>query len=110
MRKELEINLIGTVAVTQAFLPLIRASKGRIVNMSSVSGLISYPFVGPYSASKFALEAISDSLRIELHPWGITVSLIEPGDVATPIWEKSLTMVDKMVKRWPPQAFRLYGE
>ena len=77
--------------------------------MSSVSGLISYPFLGPYSASKFAVEAISDALRIELRPWGIRVSLIEPGDVNTPIWDKSQTMIDRMTRRWPPRAFELYG-
>jgi NAD(P)-dependent dehydrogenase (short-subunit alcohol dehydrogenase family) len=109
LRKELEVNLIGSLAVTQALLPLIRESGGRIVNMSSVSGLISYPFLGPYSASKFALEAISDALRIELRPWGISVSLIEPGDVDTPIWDKSQTMIDHMTRHWPTQAFKLYG-
>jgi NAD(P)-dependent dehydrogenase (short-subunit alcohol dehydrogenase family) len=109
LRRELEVNLIGSLAVTQALLPLIREAGGRIVNMSSVSGLISYPFLGPYSASKFALEAISDALRIELRPWGIRVSLIEPGDIDTPIWDKSRTMIDRMTGHWPPQAFKLYG-
>jgi NAD(P)-dependent dehydrogenase (short-subunit alcohol dehydrogenase family) len=109
LRKELEVNLIGVLQVTQAFLPLIRESKGRIVNMSSTSGLIAFPFLGPYAATKFALEAISDSWRIELRPWHISVSLIEPGDVATPIWDKSLKLVDTVIKQWPPQAFDLYG-
>jgi len=109
LKTELEVNLIGVVRVTQAFLPMIRQFKGRIVNMSSTSGLIAFPFLGPYAASKFALEAISDSWRIELMPWGITVSIIEPGDVATPIWDKSLTLIDHMVKHWPEQAFKLYG-
>ncbi len=109
LRRELEVNLIGSLAVTQALLPLIRESGGRIVNMSSVSGLISYPFLGPYSASKFALEAISDALRIELRPWGIRVSLIEPGDVDTPLWDKSRIMIDRLTAHWPPQAFKLYG-
>jgi NAD(P)-dependent dehydrogenase (short-subunit alcohol dehydrogenase family) len=109
LRKELEVNLIGVVQMTQAFLPLIRYGKGRIINMSSISGLIAFPFLGPYAATKFALEAISDSWRIELRPWHIMVSLIEPGDVATPLWEKSLTLIDKLIKQWPPQALELYG-
>jgi NAD(P)-dependent dehydrogenase (short-subunit alcohol dehydrogenase family) len=109
LRREFEVNLVGSVAVTQALLPLIRESGGRIVNMSSVSGLIAYPFLGPYSASKFAMEAISDALRIELRPWKIRVSLIEPGDVDTPIWDKSQTMIDRITRHWPPQAFKLYG-
>lgn len=81
-------NVIGVVAVTQAFLPLLRAGGGRIINISSVSGRIAPPFLGPYAASKFALEALSDSLRVELRPWGLRVILIEPGPIATPIWGK----------------------
>jgi NAD(P)-dependent dehydrogenase (short-subunit alcohol dehydrogenase family) len=109
LRKELEVNLVGVVQMTQAFLPMIRLSKGRIINMSSTSGLIAFPFLGPYAATKFALEAISDSWRIELMPWRISVSLVEPGDVATPLWDKSLTLIDRLIKQWPPQAFKLYG-
>lgn len=89
LRRQLEINVIGQVAVTQAFLPLIRKARGRIVNMGSIAGRATMPLIGPYSASKFALEALTDALRLELKPWGIRVSIIEPGAVATPIWEKS---------------------
>ena len=78
-RSQMEVNLIGAIAMTQAFLPLLRKGNGRIINMSSISGLIALPFVGPYAATKFALEAISDSLRVELKPWGISVSLVEAG-------------------------------
>ena len=90
LRRVLEVNVIGVVAVTQAFLPLLRRAggRGRIVNISSVSGRIAMPFAGPYSASKFALEALSDSLRRELAPSGVRVSVIEPGSVRTPIWDK----------------------
>ena len=76
--------MIGQVAVTQAFLPLLRQGRGRIVNMGSISGRVAMPFIGPYAASKFALEALTDSLRVELRPWGIEVSIIEPGPIATP--------------------------
>ena len=93
LREVLEINVVGAVAATQAFLPLLRRGRGRIVNISSVSGRIASPFLGPYAASKFALEAVSDAFRVELAPWGVRVILIEPGPVATPIWDKGAAMV-----------------
>ncbi|MBI3356165.1 MAG: SDR family oxidoreductase [Nitrospirae bacterium] len=89
LRRQLEVNVIGQVAVTQAFLPLIRQAHGRIVNMGSIAGRAAMPLMGPYSASKFALEAITDALRLEVQQWGIHVSIIEPGAIATPIWDKS---------------------
>jgi NAD(P)-dependent dehydrogenase (short-subunit alcohol dehydrogenase family) len=109
MRKEIEVNIIGGVAMIQAFLPLLREGKGRIVNMGSISGLIAFPFLGPYAATKFAMEAISDSLRQELRPWGIGVSVIEPGNVATPLWDKSRVVIDTMAKEWSQKAIDLYG-
>lgn len=90
-RQQLEVNVIGQVAVTQMFLPLIRQARGRIINMGSIAGLSTMPLMGPYSASKFALEAITDALRLEVQQWGIHVSIIEPGAIATPIWNKSAT-------------------
>ncbi|NGZ98723.1 MAG: short-chain dehydrogenase/reductase [Nitrospira sp. WS110] len=89
LRRQLEINVIGQVAVTQIFLPLLRQARGRIINMGSIAGLTTMPLMGPYSASKFALEAITDALRLEVQQWGIHVSIIEPGAIATPIWNKS---------------------
>jgi NAD(P)-dependent dehydrogenase (short-subunit alcohol dehydrogenase family) len=89
LRRQLEVNVIGQVAVTQAFLPLIRQAQGRIINMGSIAGRAAMPLMGPYSASKFALEAITDSLRLEVQQWGIHVSIIEPGAITTPIWAKS---------------------
>jgi NAD(P)-dependent dehydrogenase (short-subunit alcohol dehydrogenase family) len=88
LRRVLEVNVIGALAVTQAFLPLLKASRGRIVNMSSVAGRSALPFMGPYAASKFALEAISDSLRRELLPFGVAVTVIEPGSFQSRIWSK----------------------
>src|SRR5256885_14974661 len=84
----LEVTLIGAVAVTQAFLALLKASRGRIVNISWVAGRGALPFLGPYAASKFGLEAISDSLRRELLPFGVRVIVIEPGSFQTKIWSK----------------------
>lgn len=88
-RHQLEVNVVGVVAVTQAFLPLMTRPGGRIVNISSVSGRIAFPFFGPYAASKFALEALSESWRRELMIRGIDVIVIGPGSVKTPIWEKA---------------------
>jgi len=90
LRRQFEVNVFGAIRVTQVFLPLVRENKGRIVNMSSVAGLVTTPFLGVYSSSKFALEALSDALRRELAAEGIKVLLIEPGLIATPIWNKGL--------------------
>ncbi len=88
LRQVLEVNVIGAVAVTQAFLPLLRAGRGRIVNISSVARRSVLPFMGPYAASKFALEAVSDALRRELRPFGVMVTVIEPGSFQSRIWSK----------------------
>lgn len=110
LRQQLEVNVIGQVAVTQAFLPMLRQAttpKARIVNIGSVSGLIAYPLLGPYNASKFALEAITDSLRMELKQWGIHVALIDPSAIKTPIWEKSAA---HGATQLTPDMQHLYGD
>ncbi|MFC1529756.1 SDR family NAD(P)-dependent oxidoreductase [Gemmatimonadota bacterium] len=89
IRRQLEVNLVGTLAVTQPCLPLLRKGGGRIVNMGSIGGYIGFPIQGPYSASKFALEGLTNVLRQELRRQGIGVTLIAPGAVSTPIWKKS---------------------
>ena len=88
-RKQIEVNLIGQLAVTQAFLPLLRAGRGRIVIMGSILGKFALPFLGAYSCAKYALEAMADSLGMELKGSGVSVSILEPGNIATPIWGKS---------------------
>ncbi len=108
VRRQLEVNVVGQLAVTQAFLPLLRKARGRVVNMSSISGGLSVPYLGPYSASKFALEAISDSLRLELRNFGIRVSAVEPGAIATPIWQKSLASAEQLATDLDPSALSLY--
>ena len=108
LRKQLEVNVIGQIAVTQAFLPLLRRARGRIVNMGSIAGRGTIPMMGPYSASKFALEALTDALRLELYPWGIDVSIIEPGAIATPIWEKSLSTASDIEKEVAAGGKQLY--
>jgi NAD(P)-dependent dehydrogenase (short-subunit alcohol dehydrogenase family) len=109
LRQQLEINLIGQAAVTQAFLPALRRGRGRIVNVSSIGGRVGLPLVGAYNASKFGLEGLSDSLRRELRPQGVDVILIEPGGVKTPIWKKGEELADEMLEDVPPEAERLYG-
>ncbi len=110
VRRLFDVNFFGVIAVTQAFLPLLRSAQGRIVNMSSNSGMVATPFVSPYSASKFALEALSDSLRVELHPWHMHVALIEPGAIDTPIWDKGGDVLRNLIKDGSPHGLELYGK
>ncbi|HVB97199.1 MAG TPA: SDR family oxidoreductase [Chloroflexota bacterium] len=110
VRRQLETNVIGQLAVTQAFLPMLRQARGRIIFISSVGGRVAMPFLGPYAASKFAIEALADSLRIELSSSGIQVVLIEPGPVATPIWQKSIAFGVQTMQGFPPEADIRYGQ
>ncbi len=107
-RQQLEINVLGVVAVTQAFLPFLRKARGRIVNISSVSGAISSPYLGAYCASKFAVEAIADALRLEVCRWGIQVSNVEPGPIDTHIWKKSEDMTQSLIGQVPAERFSFY--
>jgi NAD(P)-dependent dehydrogenase (short-subunit alcohol dehydrogenase family) len=109
LRHQLEVNVIGQVAVTQAFLPLLRQGHGRIVNIGSIGGKLAGPMLGAYNASKFALEGLTDALRRELRPWNIPVAIVEPGTTATPIWQKSLAAGDSLAADLPPQTMELYG-
>lgn len=108
LRRQLEVNLIGQVAVTQACIPLLRRARGRIVSTGSVAGFIALPGLGPYAMSKHAMEAFSDSLRRELRPWGIEVSLLQPGAIATEIWRKGVDDADALEREWPPQVTDQY--
>lgn len=109
LRWQMEVNVIAQVAVTQAFLPLLRESGGRIVFIGSTAGYLSAPFVGAYSASKFAIEAIADSLRMELAPSRIAVSLVQPGAIATPIWDKSSETADADIAALPEAGQQQYA-
>jgi NAD(P)-dependent dehydrogenase (short-subunit alcohol dehydrogenase family) len=109
-RRQVEINMTAQLAVTQALLPAIRRARGRIVFVSSVGGRIALPFTGAYHASKWGLEAIGDVLRQELSPWGIHVSLIEPGAVTTPIWERGESEGDAIIERAGDEHHELYGK
>jgi NAD(P)-dependent dehydrogenase (short-subunit alcohol dehydrogenase family) len=110
LRNQLEVNVIGQVALIQAMAPALRAKRGRIVNVTSIGGVVATPFFGPYAASKYALEAVSDSLRVELRPWGIDTIVIEPGSIDTEIWTSGLGQFERTEARMPPEAGTLYGK
>lgn len=110
LRRQLEVNLVGQVALTQAFLPQLRAARGRIVFVGSVAGRSSLPFLGAYAASKHALEAVADALRVELRPFGVGVSIVEPGTIATPIWRKGGELFQQLAAGMGDELVRLYGE
>jgi NAD(P)-dependent dehydrogenase (short-subunit alcohol dehydrogenase family) len=105
LARQLDVNVVGQLRVAQAFLPALRRSRGRIVFVGSIAGRSALPFLGAYAASKFALEAMTDSLRVELAPWGMHVTIVEPGTIATPIWTKR----QQNVEGFPPEAVELYG-
>lgn len=109
-RTQLEVNVIGQVAVTQAMLPLVRQGRGRIVFMGSIGGKASTALTGPYNASKHAIEAIGESLRYELRPWGIWVAVVEPGAVKTPIWDKTREEADRLERDLPDEARDRYSK
>ncbi len=108
-RKQLEVNVIGQLAVTQAVLPRLRRSKGRIVFISSLNGKVSFPLLGAYCASKFALEAAADALRIELRPWGIPVVLVEPAQTDTDIWRTADAVAQETEAALTPEHRALYA-
>ena len=107
MRKQFDVNVLAQVAVTQAMLPALRRAHGRIVFLSSIGGIVATPFLAPYAASKHAIEAIADSLRIELDSSNVQVALVEPGSVATPIWDKGRAEAERTIV--PPELQAEYG-
>jgi NAD(P)-dependent dehydrogenase (short-subunit alcohol dehydrogenase family) len=110
VRKQLEVNFIGQVAVTQAFLPLLRRSRGRVVNIGSVGGEVALPFLSPYAASKHAMEGFSDSLRREVERLGVHVSVVRPGAIQSSIWERGNAAADEVLATVPPEAIEVYGD
>ncbi|HET7508705.1 MAG TPA: SDR family oxidoreductase [Solirubrobacterales bacterium] len=107
-RRQLEVNLVAYVAMTQALLPQIRRAEGRVVFLSSIGGRIAFPFGGPYHASKFGTEAIGDVFRQELRPWGLRVAIVEPGSIDTPIWERGQRKATEIEAKAPGTEL-LYG-
>jgi short-subunit dehydrogenase len=110
IRRQLEVNFIGQVAVTQAFLPLLRRARGRVVNIGSVGGEVALPFLSPYAASKHAIEGFSDSLRREVEPLGMKVAVVRPGAIQSAIWERGNAAADEVLANVPPQALEVYGK
>ena len=110
IRSQFEVNVVGQIAVTQAMLPMLRAARGRIVNMGSVSGRLAVPYVGPYCASKFAIGAITDSLRVELARWDISVSIVEPASIQSEIWNKALGNIAELRAENTPESIELYED
>ncbi len=108
-REQLEVNLVAHVAVTQAFLPLIRLGRGRIVNVGSIGGRLVLPIHGAYSASKFGMEALSDALRLELRQWEIPVCLVDPGATDTAIFGKTLAEIDRLETTLGEHGHHLYA-
>lgn len=109
LRRQFDINVIGQVAVIQAFLPLIRAARGRIINVGSVGGQTTIPFGGPLCASKYAIESINDAMRMELRPWGIQVVLVAPGSIRTPAVNKLVQDSEAMLQTFPSDGIRRYA-
>lgn len=109
-RAQLEVNLLGQIAVTKALIPLLRRRQGRVVFIGSIAGRVSTPLLGPYGVSKHGIEAVAESLREELRSWGVAVSVIEPGAVRTPIWAKGRAFADELEARLPPEAHELYED
>lgn len=109
-RTQLEVNVVGQVSVTQVTLPLLRTARGRVVFIGSLSGRVSTPLMSPYGASKHAIEAVGESLREELRPWGIHVAVVEPGAVRTAIWDKGRSTADRLERDLPPDGRRRYGD
>jgi NAD(P)-dependent dehydrogenase (short-subunit alcohol dehydrogenase family) len=109
LRRQFEINVFGALEVSQAFMPQLRVSRGRLIFVGSISGRLAIPFIAPYSASKFALRALTDALRVELAPAGIVVALLEPSSVRTPIWQKGRDSREALLGQLPAKAMEYYG-
>jgi short-subunit dehydrogenase len=109
IRNLMEVNVIGLMAVTKTFIPLLKSTKGRIINIGSTSSFFSSPGASAYSASKFAVRAISDSLRLELKHLDITVSLVAPGAVESEIWKKSKSYKEKVRQSVSPDILKDYS-
>jgi NAD(P)-dependent dehydrogenase (short-subunit alcohol dehydrogenase family) len=109
LRRELEVNVVGQVATLQAFLPLLRRARGRIVLVGSISGRAALPYTGAYAAGKHALEAIADALRLELRPFGVAVTIVEPGRIDTPLWRRVAGAVERARRELAPEDAARYG-
>ncbi|GAA0473231.1 short-chain dehydrogenase/reductase [Actinoplanes capillaceus] len=110
LRRQYEVNVFGQVAVTQAMLPMLRASRGRVVTVGSVGSWITLPFGGPLCSSKHAVRSLNDALRMEVRPWGVRAVLIEPGSIHTEAVDKLADEVEPRLASLGPEGRRLYGD
>jgi len=110
IKDQFDVNLFGQIRVIQRFMPLLRAGKGRIINISSNNGFLSFPYMGVYCATKFALEAISDALRLELKKWNIPVIVINPDKITSRMWQKSIQKSDDSFYKLKKEAEDAYGD
>lgn len=110
LREQFEVNLLGAARVSRAFLPLLRRSEGRIVNVGSLTARMTFPFSGAYAASKAALATMSHAMRRELRPHGVHVALLEPGNIRTGIWDKHIGSVEALLEEADPEARRVYEQ
>lgn len=109
LRRQFDVNVHGQIAVTQAFLPLVREARGRIVNMGSVGSHITMPFGGVLCATKSAFASLNDALRLELHPFGIHVVMIEPGAIHTPAVDKTFGDIEAIIRALPAEGAARYA-
>jgi NAD(P)-dependent dehydrogenase (short-subunit alcohol dehydrogenase family) len=109
LHRQLDVNVVGPLALTRAVLPRLRAAGGRVVFISSVNGRVSFPFSGVYNASKYATEAAADCLRVELRPFGVQVGLVEPGVIDTDPWHEMDRLIDDVEAGFEPEHRRLYA-
>ena len=110
IRRQLDVMLLAPFALTHTLLPALRAARGRVVNIGSIGGRVGLPFNSPYNAAKAGIASMSDSLRQELGPVGVHVALVEPGSIATDIWDRGLAAGDELLAALPEAGHRLYGE
>jgi NAD(P)-dependent dehydrogenase (short-subunit alcohol dehydrogenase family) len=110
VKYQLDVMLLAPFALTKAFIPALRRSRGRVVMIGSIGGRTTIPFIGPYNAAKHGIDGLAGSLRQELEPFGVRVALIEPGATKTRIWEKGIESGDKLRDTLPPEGERDYGE
>ena len=108
-RELFEVNVIGLLAVTKAFMPLLRTAHGRVVNIGSLAGILAMPGASSYAASKFAVQAITDSLRVELEPFGVQVTIVDPGAIESALWEKGRAQKKAILEAAPQELMDLYA-
>ncbi|HEY5980262.1 MAG TPA: SDR family oxidoreductase [Microlunatus sp.] len=109
MHRQFDVNVFGPLALTRAVLPRLRRARGRVVFISSINGRVSFPFTGMYNASKYAIEAVADCLRVELRPFGVQVALVEPGVIDTDPWHEMDRIIDELEDGLDPEHRELYA-